>query len=116
MNTRAIDSPWMTPAECAEYLRFVDTDGKPDLVRLYHARSRRGLPACTMGGGRSLRFHRQHVDAWMEDPEAARPRVTRVKRERPAPTPAASDRAYGSTSRFQERLADARAQMRRARR
>jgi hypothetical protein len=61
-----IASPWMTAAECAVYLRYVRPDGAPDLDRLYHAKQRLGLPASHMGGSRTLRFHRQYVDEWVE--------------------------------------------------
>lgn len=103
-----IRTPWMTAAECALYLRFVDAEGRPDLDRLYHAKSRLGLPASRMGGGRALRFHRQHVDAWMEQPDAPRRQAPRGARDAGAP----SDRAYGTTRAFRTHLADARAQLR----
>jgi len=67
-----LESPWMTPAEACVYLRFVKADGSPDLDRLYHARTRLGLPASRLGGGRTLRFHRAFVDDWMLGREGRR--------------------------------------------
>jgi hypothetical protein len=76
-NATAPRSPWMTPAETCQYLRWVhetDTEGHkagdPNLDLFYTARKRYGLPATKVGG--SLRCHRQFVDEWARTGVAVR--------------------------------------------
>lgn len=48
-------SPYMTPAEAADYLRLLDADGRPDVKKIYTLRTRYKLRARRVGG--LLRFH-----------------------------------------------------------
>ena len=64
-------SVWLTAEECALYLRYMpanptEKQRKNGLDCLYHAIRRLGLPASHMGGSRTLRFHRQYVDQWVQ--------------------------------------------------
>jgi hypothetical protein len=69
------DSPWMTPAETCEYLRWLTADGAPDRNRLYHARSLHQMPGRRVAG--RLLFHRDQIDRWALTGETG-VRITKV--------------------------------------
>lgn len=53
----AIDSPYLTPAEAAQYLRYASVGA------LYKAIPKAGIPVRRRG--RSLLFHRDDLDRWL---------------------------------------------------
>lgn len=61
---RQIDSPYLTAAECAAYLRFASVRA------LYKAIPTSGIPALRCGTRKFL-FHRDDLDTWLRKGRAA---------------------------------------------
>jgi hypothetical protein len=65
------DSPYLNAVECAAYLRFKS-------VRCLYEAIARGLDVPTVRRGRTLLFHRDHLDRWL----AGEPRVRLLSEQR----------------------------------
>lgn len=59
LNLRAADSPYLTAQEAAQYLRFASVGALYQAV----ANGGAGIPVCHRG--RTLLFHREHLDRWL---------------------------------------------------
>lgn len=60
-----IDSPYMTSREACCYLRFIDTQGKPNLTAFYKFRTRHQIR--TIRRGKSLLFKRVDLDRVLDE-------------------------------------------------
>ena len=70
---RAADSPYLTAQECAAYLRFKNVGALYDAIA-------HGLDIPVFRRGRTLLFHRDHLDRWL----AGEPRLGLLREARSA--------------------------------